>query len=449
MLGTSDDTLASFGPVATDAATATLGEYSITTSGVVVPTGPEASAGKTACRVSFSWNDASAIIGNAPNPLYGMRPAFIGAGSNTATQFVNDGATNVNLGLNYPADFCQNNPTLAATCMLLFGQVGSSTVDGSNRAAIATVPYSAKTVLNANIRNDTTPGSQAPNAPGILATMTQVGSTSGLAYHKGSKTLLAGTYLKRHIGLGPNGTGAIYQTSGPSAGSLFVDLKTLVSDAGGDDPRTTGSASPCNTSPLPTTYNYDNDDCVVQGGDLKVGKVGLGDVDLSDDGTTLYAIDLAHRRLYTMNVGNGTTLTVPPSTAQVNLISASAISVANGATCGSDDDLVPFALKYYKGNLYIGVTCTAESTGTQSQLRGFVYRYDGTTFTQVLSQTLQTSAGAKTDVPASFFWNPWSDSANTSTSQRPEPLLTDIEFDDGRLVLGIRDRFGDVSSYQC
>lgn len=444
ILGTLDDTLTSFGPVATSSNAATRGDYTITTTGVVTPTGAETTAGKTACRVSFTWNDSSALIGGVPNPLYGMRPAFVGEGSFTATQFVNDGATGVDLGLNYPPDFCQNNPTLAVSCSLLFGQIGSSTIAGTDRVAVGTVPYTGKTAINGDIRNATAPASQAPNAPSILATMAQVGSTWGLAYHKSSRTLLASSYLKRHIGFGPNGTAAIYQTTGPSAGSLFVNLRSLVPDAGGDDPRTTGAAG-CNTSPLPATYDFDSDNCVIVGGDLKVGKRGLGDIDISDDGRTLYAIDLANRRLYSMNVGNGATLSVPTSATQIELISPTAIN-SSTATCSSDADLVPFALKFYRGNLYIGVTCTAESSGAQADLRGFVYRYDGSTFTQVLNQTLQTSAGAKMD--AGFVWNPWVDAANTSTSQRPEPLLTDIEFDGDRMVIGLRDRFGDASSYQ-
>ncbi|MDW8311893.1 MAG: hypothetical protein RMK02_04025, partial [Burkholderiales bacterium] len=155
VLGTADDTVQTFGPVTTNA----TGAYTITTAGVITPTAAETADGKRACRVSFSWNESAPIVGNAPNPLYGMRPTFVGSGSNTATQFVNDGATNVDLGLNLPAEFCQNNPDLVANCALLFGRVGTQMIDGSNRVAIGRIPYSAQTTLNANIRNSAAPPS--------------------------------------------------------------------------------------------------------------------------------------------------------------------------------------------------------------------------------------------------------------------------------------------------
>lgn len=414
VLGTADDVYTTYPTVVTDS----NGDYTVNVPGAVAGVGS-----KKACRVSFSWNSASALNGLVPNVLFGMRPSFAGSGSNTATQFVND-TESANLGLNYPADFCQNNPDLATTC-LLYGK-SDDVANSANQHALTSMPYSAKSVP-ANQRGPTDPSETSPNASTTMAKISEVGATWGLAYHKGSKTLLASAFIKRHSGIGPSGPGAIYRSTG-STGSLFVDLNALSGGAAaGADPR----------AAYTTTNDFDADAAIQVAGEIMVGKLGLGDLDLSDDGTTLYSVGLASKKLYVMNVGTGSTLAVPSTATAVNLPVP-----APGATgCPTASDVRPFALKYYKGMLYVGLTCTAESTQLDTDMRAFVYRYDGTSFVQVLNESLN---GAKMDGKA---WHPWSNAGDATTSERPEPWLTDIEFSGNDMILGMRDRFGDVTSY--
>jgi protocatechuate 3,4-dioxygenase beta subunit len=422
ILGTADDTRTTFGPVTTSA----TGAYTITTTGVVAAVAP-----KAACRVEFSWNATSPFVAPAnvlQNPLFGMRPTFVGSGSNTATQFVNDAAI-VNLGLNYPADFCQNNPTLTVNCAR-YGDISGAIA--SPLTALHALPYNART---ADGTGTSTPASTQ------LSTFGQLGSTYGLAYHRPTNKILVGAYFKRHIGVGPGGLGQIYavNATGAAGTSNFLNLETLIPGSAGTNPRAGGAA-----------YNYEIDASVVVGGDLKVGKLGLGDVEMSEDQRTLYAIGLNSRKLYVMPVGLGLTAPAAGAISEITLPDPGTVA---GTGCPRDAatpagqlnlNLRPFALKHSRGFLYVGMTCTAESTGAAADLRSFVYRYDGTTFTQIANTSLNYNLSAGLD------WNAWDDLGDSNftagcCAQRPQPLLADIEFSaSGDLILGVRDRYGDL-----
>ncbi|MGL5004099.1 MAG: SdrD B-like domain-containing protein, partial [Casimicrobium sp.] len=400
--------------VVTDSA----GSFTIDTSSPTLPV-----AGTTAnpaCRVSFSWNSIDAIVNSSPNPLFGMFPAFSGSESGTATQFVNDGDV-VRLGLNHPADFCQNNPTLATTC-LTYGDASSAS---NERPHAYSFPYSSisqyKPFRIGGVEG--APAVTAP-APAPLATNAQVGSTWGIAYHKPSGKLVTSAYLKRHTAVGLAGLGQIYVIGPSQTVSNLVNLGA----AGGANPRT--------SSPV----DYDRDPDIVSTTEgVVVGKRGLGDIDFSDDGTTLYAIGLASRSLFIMSVdANLTTVTAP-------IVEVALPAVGTDATgCASSGDVRPFALKFYRGSVYVGLTCTAESSGNNSQLRLFVYRFDasGNNPVQVVNFRPTGSVG----------WGAWNNdepSGGSGNINNPQPLLTDIEFDGiGTMLLGVRDRFGDITGYE-
>ncbi len=415
-LGTADDTLTTFASATTNA----TGAYTITTSGVVAGVGTQ-----KACRVDFTWNAAAqftdAPTNLVPNPLYGMYPTFNGASSNTATQFANDAATNVNLGLNYPPDFCQNNPTLATTCYLIGAYNGGNSALGG----LKTLPYNAKSTGNV----------QAP-AMTTVATNLKIGATWGLAYHKATKKILVSAYLKRHVGVGPGGLGQIYAVTPAGVTTNFLNLETLVPGSTGVDPRPPGAPD----------SEYDLDATTFPGNVVQIGKLGIGDIDLSDDQSTLYAVGLKSRKLYKIPVG--ATLTAP-SAGAITTISLPDPGVSASAPIGCPLDpatpagelnlnVRPFALKANRGFVYVGMTCTAESTGNAAQVRGFVYRYDPVagTFTQVANTTFGTLSGQSIHA-----WNNLE-----SSGEQPEPFLSDIEFDGQQMVLGIRDRFGDITS---
>ena len=135
----------------------------------------------------------------------------------------------------------------------------------------------------------------------------------GLGYQRQSGSLFAGAFLKRHAGFGPGGSGAIYRLdrggdgsfgTGDDAVSTFLDLEALAPGAAGADPHPSG---------VDPDYFHD-----IAAFDL-IGKRALGDVEIADDGTTLYTVGLNSRRLYSIPVGN------PPTTPGAGAVQSFAV----------------------------------------------------------------------------------------------------------------------------
>ncbi|MFN8488963.1 MAG: SdrD B-like domain-containing protein [Caldilineaceae bacterium] len=337
-----------------------------------------------------------------------------GAGNGTGTQFVtaNGGATNVNFGVNAPADYSQSNPNLV-TNLYVNGNSSNATAP---IAAIVSFPYNAS-------------GTSPVASQTTLATKVQVGSTFGLAYDRSTKIIYASAFLKRHVGLGPNGPGAIYAI--PTTGStpvLFADLAALGANVG---------TVPSNGARGLGAPNAPNADTVTTAPD-QVGGKGLGDLDISDDGRTLYVTSLNDQKLYALNVpGPGGAPTLAGSYAI-----PSPCNVTKGVAR-------PFGLKYKNGSVYVGGVCDAEISQNASDLSAYVYRFDGAGFTQIFTMPLNYARGtahANCGQPAT--WRPWNNNlpicgnaAGYSLVNNPQPILSDIEFDmDGSLILGFMDR---------
>jgi SdrD B-like domain len=416
--GTADDVRSTFSSVVTNG----TGPYTVATPGALAGT-----VANPSCRVTFSWDSISTLVSGVPNPLYGMFPSFnANTGTNpnnTSTQFVGPNGV-ADLGLNYPADFCQNNPMLVTVC----GTYAASA--GNTISHMRAFPYSARS----NPVGTDTPAFTS------YATGAEIGSTWGVAQHKTTGKILASAYFKRHVGVGSGGVGQIYAVNAGGGGATpFVNLETLVPGSTGIDPRAS----------LPLPVDFERDLAVLDGSNrVLVGKLGIGDIDLSDDQTTLYAIGLNSKALYRMTVGAA--LTAPTSAITITLPTVADASIGTGTTgCPTDGDLRPFGIKYHKGFLYVALTCTAESTitdtatnaanpgGDPTRLRAFIYRMNPSTnaFTQVSNFSLNVTARANPDFTA------WHNS--DASDQRPEPLVTDIEFVGNDMVIGVRDRFGD------
>ncbi|MEM7128148.1 MAG: SdrD B-like domain-containing protein [Chloroflexota bacterium] len=345
----------------------------------------------------------------------------------TTVQFVADGGSTVNAGFHYPGDYCQSNPDLAASCYISGdpsgGAAGSSDV-------LVSFAYNSS-------------GTSPP--PNHLANGNELGATWGLAYHRTENQLYTGAFLKRHVGLLGGRTGAIYRTDvAAQTSSLFIDLNSVTGINTGAEPTVRDlSTNPANPS-------YDNDAFGL------VGKIGLGDLEISDDQTTLYAINLNDRQLVTIDIRDGATVNPDPAT-DISFVSTPDPGCSNGFAR-------PFALKYHQGLLYVGVTCTAESGGTATDLSAHVYSYDGTTFSAnpIFSISDMTYTKGRIDsnsVPADVCttWRPWtSDWADVSFTNsdepedvcNPQPILSDIEFDtDGSMILAFIDRHGHQAGY--
>lgn len=277
-----------------------------------------------------------------------------------------------------------------------------------------------------------------------LANAGQTGTLWGNAYSKQAKRLFVSAFLRRHAGMGPLGTGGIYMLD-PSAPNLSASLGFVSLDALGFPTHAASGALNVKTNEsrgLPAVpFNVPTHD--VDAYD-QVGKVSLGDLELSEDGRYLYTINLYDRKLYRLDLQDAANPVVPTA-AQVSSY------LIPGACGGNAGESRPFALKAFRGKLYVGSVCSGEDAsgnevGTSADMKLNVFAYDpanltatpDTIYSQALAyrdhDTLQWGAeNAK--------WSSWT--KNFHFTDRNEPILSDIEFDSkGNLLLGLTDRNG-------
>ena len=250
-----------------------------------------------------------------------------------------------------------------------------------------------------------------------LATHGEIGSTWGLAYDPDQRLAYVAAFHKRGVALGPGGTGMIYRydmTSGK------VEPWLDVPSAGRDYHNPRGNY-------IPDTESRD-----------WTGKVGLGDIDLNADASELFVTNLLTRKILRYR------------TSDRQLLS----SFNHGAF---DEDWArreakPFGLKVWKGKLYHGVVRDASESEDRADLLAQVYESepDGSAMRLVLSFPLDY-AREGTLPGTSGLWRPWVDGNRTvrrGSFVWPQPWLTDIEFAaNGDMILGLRDRNGDMTLY--
>jgi hypothetical protein len=408
---TAYDTLGAVQPAATTAAD---GTYTITT--LAGSTGPY--------RIEFTNLPAGYSPGARSTDSVNGGTA---TNSGTTVQFVADAnTTNVNLAINHPSDYSENNPLLS-TSTYSFGHRDDTPID-----ALTSFPYSAGSadLATYSAAQYTSP---AENPEGTKA---QVGSVFGLAYRRSTDTLYAAAFMKRHTGIGPGGTGAIYQIANVSnAAAGTPSVFATVPNAGADTHPTTSGGG--------VIWEQDFNTFTV------VGRRGLGGLEISEDGTRLFVVNLNNRELYEIPVATG----VPVSRGLIP-----------NPTCTNGVGR-PFALKMQRDTLYVGGLCTAENVGgTAANMQAYVYAYNPSTATfgasPVLSFPLNYTRGCVDDGQSdptchageeNAEWRPWVSTLNFNTLDvdndtqvvYPQPIFTDIEFAGNDMILGFRDRIGD------
>lgn len=392
----------------------------------------------------------------------GTYPTQLGEDNQSTTQFVASSGV-ANLGINRPDEFCQNNPDLATSCY----SFGNSTEGNSNNNTLVGFPF--------NISGTTSPPMQ-------LGKVGQVGSTWGLAYRKSTQTLYSSAFMKRHADFGPGGSGAIYASSVPSSGS------------GNTTPTQIASIPNAGTDPHPVS----NSNCNSRDGQLSqstnlcwardefsfsaIGKRGLGGLALfsdpnSNSNDALLTINLNNKKIY--KVSNlDTTTSINEYNLPLDLPNNGTDALSAGSASGQHQtctlsDVVPFALTIYEGTGYIGLTCTAQTSRNQSDLRAYVYSFIPQTMTFSNVPTLEfplnygrscSNGNNNTGCWQRANWLPWIDSFNdplindgqppmgngVKILTAPQPILTDITFgSNGSMTIGLRDRYGDQMGYQA
>lgn len=362
-----------------------------------------------------------------------------GTNNQSTIQFVTapapEGSVINDLGLVEPVDYCEDNPTLATTCYV-FGDQDAALV--RNELAVLTFPF--------NSGSPVAPGADYvnPTNHAISTTAGRVGAVWGLAYSKPSQRLYTAAVFKRHVGFG-RGVDDIAGTADDPATVYVIDGNLSSATRGTVVSRFLVPGATTNSHD-PTNYLRDNDNIAWDA----AGKTSLGGLAISEDGTRLYVMNLEQRRLYALNATTGTVLT-----SQDVPLNPPAPTTANPSRTCPAGDVRPFAVEYNRGQVYVGLVCSAESTQSFDDLWAYIYRVDPITLAFEASPAFQFQLnyprrftrvfGGGAGVSAD--WQPWSPTfASLSIDARvvyPQPIFSSIAFDGPDLVLGLRDRLGD------
>ncbi|MCB0141684.1 MAG: hypothetical protein KDE50_17390, partial [Caldilineaceae bacterium] len=353
-----------------------------------------------------------------------------GAAGGTTVQFVPDGGATANVGFNNPGQYAPSDPQDLAAAV----HSGSATYDNTAFTLIRFPETAGSTSTTSNQDYDSP-------IPTQLAQEDEMGAVWGLAYDRDHDQILAGAMVKRFARLADNAT-TIWTIN--ADGSGVPSVWTTV-DAARTDPH----GAP----------NWAQDFAVVP----TVGKDGLGDVDMAEDGSAVYTIDLLTREFVIIPVNaNGSAGTI----AKVALPTAL-------TGCPTADDARPFGLGVNDGKVYVGYVCSAESTvsglpialstdpkpGDKTKLLGYIYEWDGATSFSAVSGLdgfaldyergcLNNGGIGNCTTFGNEAWNPWTpdypfdNSINGVPFGYPQPIISDIEFDNGNIILGVMDRFG-------
>lgn len=303
-----------------------------------------------------------------------------------------------------------------ATSVSINGDSQAAGSTGANYNSLVTFDYASSGILT------------SPFSSGKAG---QVGAVWGLAYDSLRKKIYASAFLKRHASFGPNGPGAIYQMDTQAATAtpeLLIDLAANGVDVG-VDPRTPSSGTVDDPDELPIDGTKPSWD---QAAFAQIGKVSIGDIDMSADGNTLWAINLKQRELVAVNLINNTVVVK--------------LAIPNPGC--SQGDYRPWALKLHLGKAWIGTVCSAEQSQVAADLKAYVQVFDGSSFSNAFDLPLTYAKGNVGNGPGAEKWQPWLASyqtlaTNPSFAIYPQPILSDIEFDmDGSIILGFMDRMG-------
>ena len=219
------------------------------------------------------------------------KPTRAGANSGTTVQFVQPEDC-ASLGVASPADYCESNPLLVTPCFVNGEALGGTTTGGMDAFVGVPINFSGTGLVGSDNN--------------YLANAEDIGATWGVAVQASTQTVFTSSVLKRHVSLGPDDTnpatsthttGGIYAIdySNPATPSvaLWLDLNTLSGINTGADPHSGLGGDP--TAPYHDTDAF-----------AAVGKISIGDLDISEDGTTLYAMNLNEKTLIVIDIASKT-----------------------------------------------------------------------------------------------------------------------------------------------
>ncbi len=297
----------------------------------------------------------------------------IGENHKSVIQFSQTGNCDLHFGLKEASISCASNPDIMVTCFVRG--------DFNENSSYATI---------VGLEHDFGPASNVQ----VYATKQETGSIWGLSSRPSRNEVYSSAFVKQYASLTPSGHDAIFKTdltTGTTA--LFTELSSLGVN--------TGTLSV--TDPMACNYG------------AQVGKFGIGNIAVSQNEESLYAVNLFDNTLVKISLDNPT----PATTSIYNIPNP-------GCTAGFPR---AFALEFHNGKYYVGVTCDAMGSKNENDSSATVYEFNPASgsFTQIF----QTN----------YIKGYWLD--NPSDQFVTSHWLTDIDFtDEGNMLLAITDRIG-------
>ncbi|MFZ1529642.1 MAG: SdrD B-like domain-containing protein, partial [Ferruginibacter sp.] len=356
----------------------------------------------------------------------------------SAVRFVAGGATNINFAINNPDDYTGSTNPYITTSLFVNGTYNNA-VSGAY-TSVYSFPYNN----TGNPHGDYFGGGNMPKAKAYIS---QTGSLWGQAYQRLSKTLFVSALVRRFTGLGPLGTGGIYKidmTNPVSASGAvpFINVNSIGINTG-TDLRNSSNCDSISTHPFIPSHDIAMS--------YEVGKRGIGGIDYDEKRNTLWLVNMYDRKLYGIDQLDPSS---PPTS--TNVLGGYSISLPSGYSV-NNGVLRPWAIKAYRGNIYVGAVADASAVGdifSLNDLFGYILKFNpdnpSVGFSVVANFPLNYKHPGWGPTSGLQTWTNWIDPvfhywANRWTSQ---PILSDIEFDtDGSIIAGLTDRGGLQAAY--
>ena len=330
----------------------------------------------------------------------GVGDGYNTLGASPLVDVVKDGEVH-DISTGSSATYCQVDPKVAMVAIPGFHDNGAS-----GPAAFGSL-YTAPTPPVGEFRGQKTIDANRVE----LTTQGQTGSIWGLAYKRSTKELFASKVIKRYVPLGSDGAGAIYKIDATTNAITLFATVPGVTDAAADNVLLDANRDYHNNRDIPIK--------------ALAGRQGLGDLDISEDETKLYTINLRTKELVEIDANSGA---ITKTTAIPN-------PYTNGECPASD--VRPWGVKVRGTDVFIGSVC---ESGIENGVGASVQKYNGAIFQEIARTNTLHYLQPKTYNPK----NPSNhvfDYKNWNPNGRNQPMLTDIEFtNNGDLVLGYTNR---------
>jgi hypothetical protein len=342
-----------------------------------------------------------------------------GTGSGTTVQFVTAPNTSANLGAFYPCEYCQDNPRLLAAnyyTSLLADNPTSGLYYGSS-ASIVSFDYNARRAPPNNFNHSNWPNSTAADYAQNTIDITTIGNIQSMAVQRRSKRVFFGAMASNLWLPGSAGIGQIYLANYGGAGSTFVSQAPFVDVA---------TLPGVNLNPSAVATN-------------RVGEYGLGGLAVSEDDTTLFAVNMGQRTIEMMPITLPASSATPPT---------SAVHIPLPSTQCTNGVFRANAITVHRNKLFVAGVCDASlSGGTAANLVGYALEYAisglSASSTPVATHSFALDYTVNSLFPKVWSMVPWNAAtvASATAANGFQPMITGIAFvDDGAMVIGVMPR---------